>query len=143
MDIPRRRMLRAALLLAAAGCISVSTAQDGRTSSVQAAARDWLALTDRGETGESWDAAGKQFRGVITRERWSETLAAVRKPFGDMVQRSVLSTRFPKSIPGGQDGEYAMVLFRTSFVNRQDSRETVTLERESDGAWRVVGYVIQ
>jgi len=60
-----------------------------------------------------------------------------------MTQRSVLSTTFPNSVPGAPDGDYSMVLFRTSFVNRADSRETVTLEREPDGAWRVVGYVIQ
>ena len=118
-------------------------AQDGRTSTVQAAARDWVVLTDRGEVGATWDAAGKQFKNAITRERWSESLTAVRKPFGSMIQRSTLSTSFPASLAGAPDGEYSIVLFRTSFANRVDSRETVTLQRESDGAWRVVGYVIQ
>ena len=118
-------------------------AQDGRTSTVQSAARDWVVLTDRGEVGATWDAAGKQFKNAITRERWSESLTAVRKPFGSMIQRSMLSTSFPASLAGAPDGEYSIVLFRTSFANRVDSRETVTLQRESDGAWRVVGYVIQ
>ena len=136
-------MLRALAALAACAWIGGACAQDGRTSTVQAAARDWVALTDRGEVGATWDAAGKQFNKAITRERWIETLTEVRKPFGPMVQRSTLSTTFPTSIPGAPEGEYAMVLFRTSFANRVDSRETVTLERESDGAWRVVGYVIQ
>ena len=139
----RRRALRAAAALAAAAWIASPLAQDGRTSSVQAAARDWLAITDRGDGGATWDAAGKQFKNAITRERWSESLEAVRKPFGAVSQRSVLSTNFPKSIPGAPDGDSSMVLFRTSFANRVDSRETVTLEREPDGAWRVVGYVIQ
>jgi len=139
----RRRVLRAAAALAAAAAMRSALAQDGRTSSVQAAARDWLTITDRGDGGATWDAAGKQFKIAITRERWSESMAAVRKPFGAMTQRSVLSTTFPKSIPGASDGDYSMVLFRTSFANRVDSRETVTLEREPDGAWRVVGYVIQ
>jgi len=130
-------------MLAACASTGGVFAQDGRTSTVQAAARDWVGLTDRGEVGATWDAAGKQFKNAITRERWSESLTAVRKPFGPMVQRSTLSTTFPESIAGAPDGEYSIVLFRTSFANRVDSRETVTLERESDGAWRVVGYVIQ
>lgn len=141
--VARREVLRAAAALAVVASCGSAFAQDGRSSTVQAAARDWLAITDRGDVGATWDAAGKQFKSAITRERWSETLTAVREPFGSMTQRSVLSTRFPKSVPGAQDGEYAMVLFRTSFANRPDSRETVTLEREPDGAWRVVGYVIQ
>jgi hypothetical protein len=36
----------------------------------------------------------------------------------------------------------ALAQFRTTFAKKTDTRETVTLEHEADGAWRVVGYVI-
>ncbi|MEO5764550.1 MAG: DUF4019 domain-containing protein [Casimicrobiaceae bacterium] len=139
----RREVLRSAATLAAVAWAGGSFAQGGGTSAVQAVARGWLVLADRGDFGATWDATGKQFRNAITRERWSESAAGVRQPLGPMTQRSVLSTTFPKSVPGAPQGEYAIVLFRTSFAKRDDGRETVTLERESDGAWRVVGYVIQ
>ena len=136
-------MLRAAAALALAAGAGAPLAQDGRTSTVQAAARDWLALADRGDGGATWDATGKKFRDAITRERWTEALAAVRNPLGAVTQRSVLSTTFRKSVPGAPDGEYVTVLFRTSFAGKTDGGETVTLEHEADGAWRVVGYFIQ
>jgi hypothetical protein len=122
---------------------SIAAAQDAATSVVQRVARDWLALTDRGDGGGSWDAAGARFKAAISRERWTEALAQVRAPFGAFEQRAVLSTRFDKSFAGAPDSEYAIVIFRTSFAKRPDGQETVTLEREVGGAWRVVGYGIR
>jgi hypothetical protein len=143
MDGTRRRVIRAAAALALVAGAGSLRAQDGRTSTVQVAARDWLAIADRGDGGATWDAAGKQFRGAITRERWTEALAGVRNPLGPVATRTVQSTTFRKSVPGAPKGEYVTVLFRTSFANKADGGETVTLEHEPDGQWRVVGYFIQ
>ena len=43
----------------------VAVAQDSRATAAQAAARDWLVLTDRGDAQASWDAAGKKFRAAL------------------------------------------------------------------------------
>jgi len=47
-----------------------------------------------------------------------------------------------RQIPGAPDGDYALLEFRTSFAKKTNSRETVTLEREADDTWRVIGYFI-
>jgi hypothetical protein len=124
-------------------CAGPLAAQDPRASLVQEIARGWLADTDRGDAAQSWKNAGKQFRSAITVERWAESLKAVRLPLGALSQRAQIGTQLRKSIPGTPDGEYAIVLFRTTFAKKLNSRETVTLEHEPDGAWRVIGYVIQ
>ena len=62
-------------------------------------------------------------------ESWGAALQQARAPLGALEQRSALSTQFANKLPDGPDGEYAFVLFRTSFANKVDSRETVTLER--------------
>jgi hypothetical protein len=138
------RALRALLALAAALFYAGPlAAQDPRASLVQETARAWLADTDRGNAAQSWKNAGKQFRNAITVERWAESLNAARVPLGALSQRAQIGTQFHKSIPGAPDGEYAIVLFRTTFEKKLNSRETVTLEHEPDGAWRVIGYLIQ
>jgi hypothetical protein len=38
------------------------------------------------------------------------------------------------------DGEYAQIVFRTIFASKPDGSEQVSLEREADGQWRVIGY---
>jgi hypothetical protein len=60
-----------------------------------------------------------------------------------VTQRTVVRTTFEKSFPGLPAGDYALLLYRTAFAKQVDSEESVTLEREADGAWRVVGYVIR
>jgi hypothetical protein len=123
---------------------NAALAQDPRTTAVQQAARAFLALTDRDDGMASWQLAGKQFQNAITDVRWTEALHGVRVPLGSVVERALLSTKFTTNFAGAAaEGDYALLLFRTSFDNRTDARETVTLERESDGAWRVIGYFIR
>lgn len=138
------RVLRALLALGVGLlCAGPLAAQDPRASLVQQTARTWLADTDRGIAAQSWKNAGKQFRNAITADRWTESLKQVRPPLGATSQRAVLATQFRKNIPGSPDGEYAIVLFRSTFANKIGAQETVVLQLETDGTWRVIGYTIK
>jgi len=133
-------LVLAGMLFLAAGS---ALAQDPRATQAQAAARAWLALTDAGDVQGSWKAGGKKFQASLDVESWEEALQKVRTPLGQMMGRSVLATRFLSSMPGGPDGDYAQILYDTTFLEVGPSRETVTLEREPDGVWRVIGYYIR
>lgn len=143
MDSTRRRLCALLALGGGLVCAGELFAQDPRASLVQESARTWLADTDRGDAAQSWKNAGKQFRNAITVERWADSLKQVRPPLGALSQRAVLATQFRKSFPGAPDGEYAIVVFRTTFAKKMDARETLTLEHEPDGMWRVIGYFIR
>jgi hypothetical protein len=131
--------------LAAALCIVLfaagsAQAQDPRTTPVQRAAREWLALIDAGDAQASWGAAGKKFQGAIAVAVWANALKKEQARLGRVARRTVGPTRFQTTLQGSPDGEYAQILFRTAFANDADGRETLTLEREEDGKWRVIGY---
>jgi hypothetical protein len=132
-----------ALTLSLAWFAATATAQDSAAIGVQQVAREWLAITDRGDGAASFAAAGQQFKRAMTAEKWTQALKGARGPLGALERRSVLTTTFQQSIPGVPDGTYALVLFRTAFAHNADARESLTLERESDGVWRVVGYFIR
>ena len=137
---------RAARLLVVFACLAgaVALAQDPRSILAQKAARDWLAHTDKIDAPVSYDAAGSKFKEAITVDRWDEALQKARAPLGALEQRTVFETTFDKALPGGgPQGEFALVMFRTVFAKKTDSIETVTLEHERDGAWRVIGYYIR
>ena len=111
---------------------------------MQGAARDWLVVADSLDGAASWNAAGQKFKDVIGADEWGVALRKARAPMGAVLQRTMLATTFDKRSPaGGPDGEFAIVIFRTAFGNKVDSSETVTLEREADGTWRVIGYFIR
>lgn len=132
-----------ARLAAAALCsvwLATAFAQDPRATSAQAAARDWLALADRGDAQASWDAASKKFQAALPVAAWADSLKKERAPLGAVLSRTALKTTFKKTFPGVPEGDYALVVFETNFANRTEDHETITLEREADGKWRVVGY---
>jgi hypothetical protein len=140
----RRRVVPAlALICVAALSAGVATAQDPRASAAQAAAREWLALADRADAKASRDAAGKKFQAAMPVAGWSAALAKARAPLGAVKNRTIFKTDFTRKFQDYLEGEYALIIYLTSFANKAQSQETVTLERESDGKWRVIGYSIR
>jgi hypothetical protein len=140
--VSRWLLLFVAVLLAALVAASAQ-AQDPRATAAQNAARAWLALIDKGDAAASWTAAGKKFQEQLDQPGWRAALAQAREPLGNPLNRTARATRFDSKLPGGPDGEYAQVLFDTEYSNGSKVRETVTLEREPDGVWRVMGYLIR
>jgi DNA-binding CsgD family transcriptional regulator len=104
---------------------------------IQVAAREWLALIDRGEWQASHTASGSAFKGAISAKAWGQAAAQARRPLGPVVKRELLEYA-SQSAPR----DTRIVLFRTDFANQAGTTETVTLEREG-GEYRVVGYWIK
>ena len=101
-------------------------------------AQAWLALVDQGRWDDSWNASGQQFRTAPnTNKAWAAIIATVRPPLGRVLSRAALSQE-PLSKP---PHEYLILKFRTSFANKSQAVETVSLEREGQ-VWKVVGYWI-
>lgn len=119
----------------APGAPAETTAHD---AAVEQAARDWLALVEQGRWDDSWEATGSAFRKLNTRQVWADVSKRVRPPLGALVSRTLISQEELPAPPRG----YQVVKFRTSFVNKVDAVETVSLEREA-GSWRVVGITIE
>lgn len=101
------------------------------------AARDWLALGDEGRWSDSYDATSKSFRKLNTLQRWTDVSQKVRVPLGAVVSRTAIGQDRVPAPPAG----VRVVKFRTSFANKADAVETVSLARE-DGSWKVVGIYI-
>ncbi len=114
-----------------------SAAPAAETAAVQAA-RQWLALVDKGDWNGSWNATGQAFKSLNTSERWAEVSEAVRTPLGAVVSRELIGEENVPAPPYG----YQLVKFRTSYANKAGAIETLSLVREG-GEWRVVGCTIE
>ena len=141
-SIAARLLLLAAILVGSLGA-GGALGQDPRANAAQSAAVAWLALTDNGEADASWAAAGQKFRDVLTLEKWREALEKARGPFGKTLSRAAISNRIEINPKDAPEGEYAAIVFDSSFQNAARAGESVTMEHESDGNWRVIGYTIR
>jgi hypothetical protein len=122
---------------------AVSFADDSRDDEVLKAANEWLMLVDEGKYAESWDNAAEYFKNALSSEDWQTSLAAGRTPLGKMITRVSKGIDYKTSLPGAPDGEYAVIVYRTSFAHKESATEFVTPMRQKDGSWKVSGYYIK
>jgi len=107
------------------------------------AAQSWLQLVDEGKYAESWYEAAAYFKNAVTKEKWEQTIQAVRRPLGKKISRTMKATRYTTTLHGAPDGEYVVIQFDSSFTNKKTAVETITPMLDKDGVWRVSGYYIK
>jgi len=140
MAIGRRRMLAAMALSAVA---LPALAQDPRRNEAVSAARDWLVLLDKHDVKQLYTTSGKRFREGISEEKWSQVAESGRQQFGAVKSRTLVGAESPPETPNRPKGEFMTVVFRADFDKRGVGNESLTLEREDDGKWRVIGYLMK
>ena len=118
-------------------------AQDPRRNEAVAAAREWLALLDKHDVKQLYTASGKRFRQGISEEKWGEVAESGRQQFGVVKSRTLIAADSPPETPNRPKGEFMTVVFRADFDKRGVGTESLTLEREDDGKWRVIGYLMK
>ncbi len=125
----------------------VTMARAGATDDKEAKAiesgRQWLAQCDLGNYGESWEMAATYFKNAVKKDQWEQMAEAVRKPLGKVVKRDVKSQKYQTTAPGAPDGEYVIIQFSTTFENKKESTETLTLMMDKDRGWRTAGYFVK
>lgn len=125
--------------------ISVVTAVAGNAEKEAAAvlsAERWLGMIDEGKYAQSWKEAAELFRNAVRQEQWEQSLQAVRKPLGKLINRKLKMKTYKTSLPGAPDGEYVVIEFETTFEKKKSAVETVTPMMDKNGKWRVSGYYI-
>ena len=109
----------------------------------QKSAEAWLALTDGGKYGESWEQAASFFKDKVSRDQWIGSMTAYRSPMGKVLSRTLKGASYRTSLPNAPAGEYVVIQYNTSFQNQKDAIETVTPMLDKDGKWRVSGYYMK
>lgn len=103
-------------------------------------AAQWLKLIDDGKYGDSWDFGSKTFQFTIKRDEWVKAQEKLRQPLGKLSSRKLIEQRTAKNPKGLPAGDYMVLYYKSSFSNRPEANELVTMVRESDGNWRVLTY---
>jgi Protein of unknown function (DUF4019) len=109
----------------------------------QAAGEQWLALIDGSKYADSYDAAAPMFKAALTKADWQKALIGVRTPLGKNESRQLATATYATSLPGAPDGKYMVMQFNTSFQNKKEAIETLTMVLGDDGQWRSIGYFIK
>jgi hypothetical protein len=107
------------------------------------AAEAWLALVDKGQYEQSWDAAAEYLKNAADKSAFVKSLEASRRPLGTVKSRQLKSTQYATTLPGAPDGQYVILQYTTSMAEKQAATETITPMLDKDKKWRVSGYYIK
>lgn len=116
---------------------SASTASAAAESAAVQSARQWLALVDASKWQESFLATTRSFQSLNTVATWQSASQSARVPLGAVLSRRLISEQ---SVPAPPNG-VQVVRFKSSFANRREAIETLSLAREGEN-WKVAGYYI-
>ena len=107
------------------------------------ATESWLGQVDQKDYEASWTNASAYFKSMVAKDQWLVQLGAVRNPLGNTISRTLWQKQRLAALPGAPDGEYCVLTFNTVFANKSGAVETITMSKENDGQWRVIGYFIK
>jgi hypothetical protein len=105
-------------------------------------AESWLILLDEGKYSEAWEKSSAFLKSQVTKNEWDMKVKGLRDAFGKMSLRKVLSRELTTKLPGAPDGKYVVIIFATSFADKKQAQETVTMMFKG-GKWKCTGYYIK
>jgi len=108
----------------------------------QRQALGFLGYLDHGRFADSYAYTGMLIRAQTDRASFSSQVEKARQGTGAMLTRELIDAGYETSVPGAPDGQYVVLHYRTSFADRQEAVETLTLAF-AKGYWRVSGYYIK
>ena len=102
----------------------------------------WVKLIDSARYADSWREASTYFRSRVPQKQWVNMVQSVRAPLGALVTRKQRSITFETTLPGAPDGNYAVIVFDTTFQNKASAMEQLTVMADGE-KWRAAGYFIR
>ena len=119
--------------------LSAEARRDRAKERAQIAAEAWLALTDDGQFGASWDEAAASLQRSVSREAWQKRGAQVRATLDSLTNRTLTRAVYRDSttqIPGG--APVVALQYRTAFAGQSALEAVITTKQ--DTGWKVAGY---
>ena len=132
------------LLVFLAGCATKSQSRAARRAdehNAKAVAQRWLEMLDAGDYEEAFEHKSIRFRISGTQRQFVRYMQGRRDPFGQVASRKFIGAAAIKKLVGLPDGNYATILFKTTFEHKSVAAERVILSKE-EGRWQVIEYRI-
>jgi len=118
----------------------MSCSRSNQNSAVQTV-EHWLALLDTGKYTESWNGLSELYKQNDTVEKWVDHFDKYHKPLGKLLERKLID-QTTTSLTEAPEGEYIIFQYQSAFENKKNVSEAVSVVKDMDGQWRILGYFI-
>lgn len=101
---------------------------------------NWLTLVDQGRYDLSWEEGAKKFQMTMPKDGWVKIVESWREPLGALEKRNLADIRVAENPPGMPAGQYLVYVYQSSFQNKKDVVEVLTITQNETGEWKVLTY---
>ena len=119
---------------------TVAATLGGDEREVLQAAEAFLAVIDEGRFGELFDVGSRLAQQQATRDQISQAHQQIRDTAGKVEKRTLRRVRLIDEFLGLPPGRYAAVQYASDFEKHKGLWESVLLNVDGDGQWRVNTY---
>jgi hypothetical protein len=102
----------------------------------------FLGYLDKGRFADSYAYTGMLIRAQVDRSSFSSQVEKARTGTGALLSRELMDAAYETTVQGAPEGQYVVLHYHSSFADKQDAVETLTLAF-AKGYWRVSGYYIK
>ena len=102
----------------------------------------WLTLLDVGNYGDAYEEQPPRIRAAKMKEQLARWMLSHRAQLGYARARSFIRVVHTHKLTGAPDGDYEMILLKTSFEHKAAVLEVLVLTSET-GHWQVSGYAMR
>ena len=99
----------------------------------------WLSLIDENKYLETWGSLSGIFKKTTTKEQWLDDLDGFRKPLGKLLERKLL---YVTESSDERLGKYLIVQYQSLFENNKSKGEAISVIKDSENGWKILGYTI-
>jgi hypothetical protein len=108
----------------------------------QRQALGFLRALDMGQYAESYAYTSTLIRSKMSEDQFSTEVKKDRAGAGAKQSRKLMDATYTTTLANQRAGQYVVLQYSTSFVNKKDTVETLTMSYESS-YWRVAGWYIK
>ena len=141
--VKHKRPTAVLLLLVLSGCFAFGADTKEKQAAATKVASDFLALIDNGKYGEAYKQLAPPSEPAEKKSTWQSDVSRYRRQIGKLHGRKLLSAEYSTKVAGGEEGEYVIVTFMSSFERLGSALEVVIPELQPDGTWIISGYSIK
>ena len=103
----------------------------------------WLDVVDKGNYQASWEQASNTLKLTLPQAEWIKLMNKMRKPLGSVVSRNIADVRTSTNPPGAPAGDYVILVYTSSFSNKEKAQELLILSQGFDHQWKPMSYYVK
>jgi hypothetical protein len=123
--------------------LSTTNTFDAQLANGEKSMATWFELWDKMKCRESYASLSSISRKNVTEKTWIDWCTTVNTSIGKNNSRKLIAAAFTRSLPPDTDQPVGVMVYQSSFANRELVIELTGLLLEKDGSWSVTNYLTQ